>query len=279
MQASGNDYVFVDHTEFQPFENYAEVAESVAIRRLSIGSDGLVVLLPSKNATVKMRIFNADGSEGKTCGNALRCIGKYLYERRLKKEKAFTVETLSGVKTLRILDGAAEVLVCVDMGAASFSPESVPVLSESAVVSRPYTVGESTLYMTCVSVGNPHAVFIVDDFNGLDIDGIGKLVESDGLFPDKTNVEFVRVLNSREIAVKVWERGSGRTLACGSGACASVAACAINGVIDRLLPIKVNLEGGCVVVRTDEDYRLKLEGGAKFVFEGEYEYFKDKRLF
>lgn len=270
MQAAGNDYIYVDARKtYVPHPE--KLAKSASIRRFSIGSDGLVLILPSNAADVKMRIFNADGSEGEICGNALRCVGKYVAETENKKE--LTVETKAGIKKLTPrFKGAKVTSVAVRMGKADFSPSSIPVLSDSAVIGRPYAIGEKTFFLTCVSIGNPHAVFIVDDLAGLDVERLGRIVENDVTFPMKTNVEFVRKTSAKSLRARVWERGSGMTLSCGSGACAVAAACAVNGLIAYDTPVVVTLDGGEMTVTVGKDLSLELTGDCRFVYKGEYDY-------
>ena len=270
MQAAGNDYIYVDARKtYVPHPE--KLAKSASIRRFSIGSDGLVLILPSVVADVKMRIFNSDGSEGEICGNALRCVCKYVAETESKTE--LTIETKAGVKKLTPrFKGEKVESVSVKMGKADFSPTSVPVLSDAAVIGRPYAIGEKTYYMTCVSIGNPHAVFIVDDLAELDVERLGRIVGNADIFPNKTNVEFVQRTSAKSLKAKVFERGSGMTLSCGSGACAVAAACAVNGLIAYDLLVVVTLDGGEMTVTVGTDLSLELTGGCEFVYKGVYEY-------
>ncbi len=268
MQACGNDYVYVDcfcKSVFDP----AKIAKSLSIRRFSVGSDGLVLILPSDNADAEMKIFNSDGSQAKTCGNALRCVAKYLYDAGIVKRKIIDVKTPSGVRRAKIISSDGnKAVVSVEMGRATFTPKAVPVVSAKEVLLRPYKINSRIYLMTCLNIGNPHAVITVDDHRKVNVAGVGKIIENDGIFPEKTNVEFVKIINKNEISVKVWERGSGITYSCGTGACASVAACAINGLLPFERQITVRMKGGDLFVKVGHDLSVKLKGEAVRVYDG-----------
>lgn len=268
MQALGNDYIYVDcfKTDVPDPE---DLSKSLAIRRFSIGSDGLVLILPSAVADAEMRVFNADGSRAATCGNALRCVAKYLYDGKMIKGKTAEINTLAGVRTATIIkDYGKSAYVRVDMGKASFRPSAVPVISGGEVLLKPYVFLGRTFFLTCLSVGNPHAVAIVDDFKHLSASKVGRAIETDGIFPKRTNVEFVRIVKNTLIELKVWERGSGLTYACGSGACAAVCACAVNGFLPFAREVTVVQKGGRLKVVAEADLSLTLEGEAVRVFDG-----------
>ena len=268
MHACGNDYIYVDCFR-QTVTDPVGLAKSLSIRRFSIGSDGLVLIMPGKNADVKMRIFNADGSEAGTCGNAVRCVAKYAYDAGIVKKKTINVETLSGTKGAKIISSEGKTsVVAVEMGRATFTPKAVPVISAKEVLLRPYRLGKKIYLMTCLSVGNPHAVITVDDYRSLSVARVGKIIENDGIFPEKTNVEFVKILSKKEICVRVWERGSGITYSCGTGACASVVSCAVNGLVPFERQIKVRMKGGDLFVRVSHDLSVTLKGEAVKVYDG-----------
>jgi len=269
MQSCGNDYIYVDCFS-QKVNDPCKIAKSLSIRRLSVGSDGLVLILPHKTYDCAMRIFNADGSEAKMCGNAVRCVGEYLLSRGKVKGEEVTVRTLSGVKRVRRHKLNGNTLLSVDMGRASFSPKDVPVIAEEEVLMRPYKVGNKVYPMTCVSIGNPHAVINVDDFKNLDVARVGRRIENDFIFPQRTNVGFVKVCGDA-LYLKEWERGSGLTYSCGTGACAAVASCAVNGFIPFEKLILVRMKGGDLFVKVGCDLSLTLVGEAVEVFRGQAE--------
>ena len=228
MQGTGNDYIYISCADKIPFDP-AALASVMCPRRLSVGADGIVLICPSQKADAAMRIFNADGSEGKMCGNAIRCVGKYLWDSRAVRKTVITVETLSGVKTLTLrTDGDAASSVSVDMGYAEFDPEKIPVLSSEKMIGSEIAVGGMRVRVTALSVGNPHAVVFCDDIASLDLEKIGPAFEHHPLFPERVNTEFVRIVSRTGIEMRVWERGSGETWACGTGACAAVCAAQAN---------------------------------------------------
>ena len=267
MQAGGNDYIYVDCYD-KTVDEPAALAKKLSIRRFSVGSDGLVLILPSDKADAKMRIFNADGSEAEMCGNAIRCVAKYLYDSARVKNREMLIETLSGVKRLCIKSRDGDISVTAEMGKASFQPRDVPVVSEGEMLLKPYVLNGNAYLMTCVSVGNPHAVVNVKSFRYMSVTAIGKKICGDPIFPEGANVEFVRVAGKREVYLRVFERGSGETYSCGTGACAAVAACSVNGLVDTERNVIVHLKGGDLVVKVRRDLSLLLTGGAQEVYRG-----------
>lgn len=271
MQGTGNDYVYFDAFEMNADELPA-YAPALADRHFGVGGDGIIIIAPSEVADGRMIMYNADGSEGSMCGNGIRCVGRYLYERRGIQKQTLTVETKSGVKTLNmdVKDGKVE-LVHVDMGKAAFLPSCVPVnLDGVAVINRPVDIGGNMVNITCVSMGNPHCVLFGGDPDELDLPVIGPVFEQHPLFPDRVNTEFIQVIDEKTLKMRVWERGSGETQACGTGACAAVAAAVKNGHCKMNTPVKVLLRGGTLIVTIKED-TVMMAGDAVFVFEGTVE--------
>lgn len=273
MHGISNDYVYVNGFT-EKVENPERVSQMISDRHTGIGSDGLVLILPSEQADLRMRMFNADGSEGAMCGNATRCIGKYAYEHGLVKNKELTLETKSGIKylSLTVEDGKV-VLVKVDMGKAILNPADIPVLLEGEqIVSQPIVADGVEYRITCVSMGNPHAVIFVDeDVMNLDLNKIGPGLENHPLFPERINTEFVRVIDDHTLEMRVYERGSGETWACGTGACATVVAAVLNGHVKKDEDITVRLRGGDLMIRWAEDGTVFMTGPATHVFDGEME--------
>lgn len=272
MHGAGNDYIYLNGIDSCP-ANLSELAIKMSNRHKGIGSDGLVAIMKSDIADFRMRMFNADGSEGEMCGNASRCIGKYVYEKKLTTKKYITLETLSGIKTLSLdVNDDKVVSVTVDMGIPEFAPNKIPVRAEREIIKQPIIskIGNK-LEITAVSMGNPHAVAFVDDLDAVDVHSIGREIESSPFFPNKTNVEFAQLISRDEIKMRVWERGSGETMACGTGACATVAAGVVTGVCDR--KVLLHLLGGDIHITWDEsNSHIYMKGDAVMVFEGEYEY-------
>lgn len=269
MNGCGNDYVYINGF-VEKVENPNELARKVSDRHFGIGSDGLILILPSKEADFCMRMFNADGSEGEMCGNGIRCVAKYVYDHKMTNEKRISIETKAGIKYLDLTVEKEKVTkVRVNMGEPILEPEKIPVKSEKKrVINEPIEVAGKTWNMTCVSMGNPHAVVFVEDTKNFEIEKYGPLFESHEVFPNKTNTEFVQVLSRNEINMRVWERGSGETLACGTGTCASVMACLLNGYTDE--NVLVHLLGGDLQITYDkETNHVFMTGPAETVFEGE----------
>ena len=276
MHAAGNDYVYVNLFE-ENVDNPAALSRKISNRNFGVGSDGLVLIGPSENGDFYMHMFNADGSEGMMCGNAARCVGKYVYERELTDKTEIDLETRSGLKhlSLKVNNHSNNVeLVRVNMGRALITsdnkgPMDFFQLSLNRMIDYPVQFEEHKYRITFISMGNPHAVIFMNDISRLDIKKIGARIEHLEHFPERTNVEFVEVVNSKQLNIRVWERGSGETLACGSGACAAVVAGAITG---RCKPkASVRLKGGTLEVDWDKNGdRVYLTGDAHFVFKGEF---------
>ena len=269
MQGLGNDYVYVNCME-QMVEDAAETARRVSDRHFGIGSDGLILICPSDTADFEMRMYTADGSRGEMCGNGIRCVGKYVYDYGLTDKTSLSVETLGGIKHLflEVEDGKVS-LVKVDMGPAILEPEKIPVTAEgSRVVDEPLQVDGKTFRMTCVSMGNPHAVIYVDDVQGMDLEKTGPSFENHERFPNRINTEFAHVLDRNTVEMRVWERGSGETLACGTGACAVAVASILNGYTED--QVTVRLLGGDLKIEWDrETNKVYMTGPAEVVFDGE----------
>ena len=269
MQGLGNDYIYVNGFQ-EEIKAPGEAAKRLSDRHFGVGADGLILIKPSQKADFTMEMYNADGSQGAMCGNGIRCVGKYVYDYGLTDQREITVETKSGIKALRLTvqDGKVS-QVEVDMGEPELAPEKIPVLLEGeTVIGREVRVGEQTYRITCVSMGNPHCVTMVEEVRGLDLAKIGPAFENHAMFPDRVNTEFIRVLDRKNIEMRVWERGSGETLACGTGACAVAVACALNGWTEE--EVTVHLLGGDLRIRWDrETNRVFMTGPAVTVFEGE----------
>ena len=268
MQGAGNDYIYFDCFEGEP-EDIPALAVRLSDRHKGIGGDGLVLICRSDAADAKMRMFNADGSEGNMCGNAIRCVGKYLYDENVCRKEELSVETKSGIKYLRLYTESGKVKrVRVDMGKADFDPKSLPVLLEGEAVDRPVKIAGGLHRITCVSMGNPHCV-LFEYPDGADLERIGPLFENDPLFPERVNTEFVKVIGKNALKMRVWERGSGETMACGTGACAAAAAACACGKCDAAQDILVQLRGGDLVIHVGET--VFMTGEAEKVFSGEVE--------
>ncbi|MFQ9194010.1 MAG: diaminopimelate epimerase [Candidatus Gastranaerophilaceae bacterium] len=270
MHGCGNDYIYVNcFTE--KIEEPSVIAKKVSDRHFGIGSDGLILICPSETADFKMRMFNADGSEGKMCGNGIRCVAKYVYDNGMTDKEVITVETLSGIKTLQLAVSQGRVqAVTVDMGSPVLTPSQIPVKCEGdRIINQPVSVGGKEYYITCVSMGNPHAVvFTEEEVTALNLEKTGPLFENHEIFPDRVNTEFIHVIDEKTIDMRVWERGSGETLACGTGACASVVACVLNHKTED--EVLVHLLGGDLEVRYDrEKNTVLLTGPAEFICTGE----------
>ena len=269
MQGLGNDYIYVNCFE-EIVHHPEELAVRLSRKHFGIGADGLVLIEPADGADAAMRIFNADGSEAEMCGNALRCIGKYLYEREICKKTEILVETKGGIKRLELaVEGDTVTAVTVDMGSPELSPRKIPVLLPGeCVLEHRFQVLGQTLYLSCVNMGNPHAVFFVRDPEAIDTSVYGSAVEHNPIFPERTNVEFVRVVDRKHLQMRVWERGSGETLACGTGACAALVAAVLTGKCDRTAEVK--LQGGTLKLHWDAaDNHVYQQGAAEIVFDGE----------
>ena len=270
MHGIGNDYIY-----FNCFEETVSDPENLSIklsdRHFGVGGDGIVLIMPSEKCDFRMRMFNADGSEGKMCGNATRCIGKYVYEKGLTDKTRITLETLSGIKVLdlEVKDGIVE-SVTVDMGKAVFTAKDIPVTADTdEVIEEPISLCGRNDKMTCVSMGNPHCVIFTEDIDSLELEKIGPYYENYEKFPERINTEFVEYIDSRTLKMRVWERGSGETLACGTGACATVSAAVRTGRCPADEFIEVRLLGGVLKVKYQSDGTVIMKGPAAFSFEGE----------
>ena len=272
MHGIGNDYVYVNCME-KELENPEEISIAVSPRHFSVGSDGLIMICSSDKADAKMRIFNADGSEAKMCGNGIRCVGKFLYDKGIVNKTEITVDTLSGIKTLKlnIVDNKVDT-VCVDMGKAILEPKLIPVIWPDIMINSPVTVLGRQYNMTAVSMGNPHAVCFVDDVDSLDLEKIGPEFENLSIFPDRVNTEFVKVIDENTLQMRVWERGSGETFACGTGTCATVVAVCLNGLCKKDTDVTVHLVGGDLTIRYCSDGTVFMTGKAETAYEGVFEY-------
>lgn len=263
----GNDYIIVDNRDGKVGEDeMGELAQRLCERRFSVGADGLLLVQGPSVADVKMRIFNSDGTEAEMCGNGIRCFAKYCYERGIAKKEELMIETLAGIKrTWLTVEGGKVESVRVDMGSPVLERSGIPMLGEGTCVDEELKVGKERFRVTCLSVGNPHCVIFVDDVMGFPVREVGPKIENHQLFPNRVNVEFVQVLKRGELSVRVWERGCGETLACGTGACASVVA---GNLIKKVAPkATVHLLGGDLEVEYSE--RILMSGPAEKVFEGE----------
>ncbi|UWG96083.1 diaminopimelate epimerase [Dehalobacter sp. DCM] len=268
MHGLGNDFICLDHFLLHDPMDYSEIAVRACHRRFGIGADGLLVILASDKADARMRIFNPDGSEPEMCGNGIRCFARYVYDRGYVKKKAMTIETLAGILSVNLEISEEEVVgVTVNMGEPCLVPGLIPVLAEkeNALNEKLIAEGQEFLF-SAVSMGNPHCVIIVDDLDALLFESLGPAIEKHPLFPKKTNVEFVRIDNPQEITVKVWERGAGPTLACGTGACACVVAAVSAGKTQR--NVTVHLPGGDLEIAWNKDNTVDMTGPAVYVFEG-----------
>lgn len=269
MHGIGNDYVFVNGFT-QTINNPESVSRMISHRHFGIGADGLVLILPSKQCDYKMRMFNADGSEGQMCGNAIRCIGKYVYERGLTSQKEITVETLGGIKTLLLtVENKKVTYVTVNMGSPILETRKIPMgFDQPDFINQPIEVDGKTYHSTAVSMGNPHNVVFLSDINELDLEKIGSTFENHPYFPERVNTEFVEVIDENTLKMRVWERGSGETLACGTGSCATVVAACLNQYVKQNSPVKVLLRGGELLINWTYQGDVLMSGPATDVFDG-----------
>lgn len=275
MHGIGNDYIYINC-----FQETVTDPEKLSIFmsnvRFGVGSDGLVLILPSEVADFRMRIFNADGSEAMMCGNATRCVGKYVYEHGMTDKTEVSLETNSGIKylTLYVNEATNKVdAVKVDMGKAILKPAEIPVADDGdRFIAKPVVVDGVSYDMTCVSMGNPHAVVFLPEIDSLDLEKIGSSFEHHPLFPNRVNTEFIRVIDDHTLQMRVWERGSGETFACGTGACAAAVASVLNGYCKREQEILIHLRGGDLRIIYHNDESVTMIGPATFIFEGKMEY-------
>lgn len=271
MQGAGNDYIYVNCFE-ETIENPSELAIKLSDRHFGIGSDGLVLIKKSDVADFKMEMYNSDGSRSQMCGNATRCIGKYVFERGLTTKTTITLETLAGIKIIKLFPQKG--IIEVNMGEPILSPKEIPVTASSNVekfIKQPLTIDGKTFLVTCVSMGNPHAVVFMEsesDVDNLNIEKLGPLFENNKIFPSRINTEFAFILDENKIKMRVWERGSGETLACGTGACATLVAAVLCGLAKREATLV--LRGGNLNIKwSKDDNCVYMAGGAEFVFDGE----------
>lgn len=275
MQGCGNDYVYVNCLK-ETVQEPEKLAQLVSDRHFGIGSDGLILICPSKTADFEMAMYNADGSRSEMCGNGIRCVGKYVYDYGLTDQTHVRIETLAGIKELELTVQDGKVAqVCVDMGAPIMEAAQIPAdFLTSPVVAQTLTVAEKSYAVTCLSMGNPHCVtFLEEDVRTLDLEQIGPQFEHHTVFPKRVNTEFVNVLDQTHLRMRVWERGSGETLACGTGTCATVVAAILNGLVQADAEIAVELLGGTLHIRWDrEKNTVYMTGPATVVFDGEIDF-------
>ena len=273
MHGCGNDYIYFNAFT-KSIHNPEELSIRLSQRRKSIGGDGIILVCPSDAADAKMRIFNADGSEAKMCGNGVRCVAKFVVDQGLvpSDRETVAIDTLSGVKTIRLLRENGQVVgATVDMAQAILTPKEIPVLLEGdRVIGRPVEIAGKSWDITCVSMGNPHCVVFVDQVENLNLEQLGPCFEKNPIFPEQVNTEFIRVLDPHTLQMRVWERGSGETWACGTGACAAAVAAVENGYCPKNEDITVHLVGGDLVIRYT-DQTVYMTGEAVTAFEGEVE--------
>ena len=270
MQGIGNDYIYINLFESAPFD-FEKYAVLMSPRHFSVGSDGIITIGPSMCADAEMRIFNADGSEGKMCGNGIRCVGKFLYDRGIVKKDIITVETKSGIKTLylHIKDGKTD-SVTVDMGKAILKPCDIPMKKDGdSAIKYPIIIDGKEYKATCVSMGNPHCVIFGGDPDEIEIEKTGPKFENDPLFPERVNTEFAKIIDKNTVKMRVWERGSGETYACGTGACATAVAAVLEGYCEKDTDITVKLVGGDLIIKYT-DKTVYMTGKCEFVYDGEY---------
>lgn len=272
MHGIGNDYIYVNCLE-ETVPNPSELAVKLSDRHFGVGGDGLILIKPSQKADFEMDMYNADGSRGMMCGNGIRCVAKYVYDKGLTDKTTISIDTQAGVKYLDLtIENGKAVLIKVNMGSPSFLAEQIPVTADTKeVVAAPLTVEDRDYQITCVSMGNPHCVtFLKEDVRDLDLEKIGPFFENHKRFPDRINTEFVNVIDRKTLRMRVWERGSGETLACGTGACAVAAAAVRNGLADE--EVTVHLLGGDLQICWDKEADLiYMTGAAEIVFDGEVE--------
>lgn len=270
MEGIGNDYVYINNLNHQ-VKQPAAFSRKISDRHFGIGSDGLILIEPSDQADFKMAMYNADGSEGKMCGNGIRCFAKYVYDHHLSRKTELRIETLSGIKTVQLLfTGDTVHGATVDMGEPSFDPKAIPLKNvDKPVIDQSVKIGDTSYECTILSMGNPHCVIYVDQLDTLAIETIGPAFEHDPLFIESVNTEFVKVIDRQHLSMRVWERGSNETMACGTGACAAMVASHTLGLCDN--QVDVHLLGGHLTIRLDSaTNHVFLSGPATTVFEGTF---------
>jgi diaminopimelate epimerase len=280
MHGLGNDFVIVDGFAAALEESdYPALARAACDRHFGIGADGLILVLPSRSADFRMRIFNADGSEAEMCGNGIRCFAGYVYEQHLSRERELLIETARALNRVQLtLENGAVAAVRVDMGEPQFKRRAIPMSGdpESEAIGETIRVDGRELRVTCLSLGNPHCVTFVEDVQAVPLETLGPRIENHGAFPRRTNAEFVQVIGPTELQMRVWERGVGQTLACGSGACASLAAAARSGYCGRRATVR--LPGGPLLIEWRDDNHLAMSGPAATVYAGEYDWAPERAL-
>lgn len=274
MTGLGNDYIYVDCTDGTKLKNIPEMAKKLSNRHFGIGADGLILIdkPDNKQSDFKMRIFNSDGSEAEMCGNGIRCVAKYIHDHNLSTNDKIAIDTLAGIKKVKILENDEGVCneAIVDMGEPIFQDKNIPYnVYEPFNKDLDINVEGEKMRFTVVSMGNPHAVTFVEDLDDLQIEMCGPVIESNPIFPNRTNVEFVQIIDKNNIRVRVWERGVGETFACGTGACAAVVASGLNGYTDEI--VNVSLPGGKLKIEWGKDNHIYMQGPATTVFEGKLE--------
>ena len=271
MQGLGNDYIYINNIT-NNIKEASELAKIMSDRHFGVGGDGIILIEKSDIADFKMKIFNKDGSEAEMCGNGIRCVGKFVYDKGLTNKTNISIETLAGIKKLRLNILYKKVkTVEVDMGEPILEASKIPMLSDACPVKNlKINVDGKGFIFTCVSMGNPHAITIINDVKNFNVEKYGKIIENNKLFPQKTNVEFIEIINRHNIKMRVWERGTGETLACGTGACASVVACNLNGLVDNKVDVEL-LGGKLEVTWNKEKDHVYMIGPAVTVFEGDWE--------
>lgn len=268
MHGLGNDFIFIENLGDKEMD-YSALAITLCHRQLSIGADGIIAVLPSKVADLRMRIINADGSEANMCGNAIRCFGKYAWERGLVKSKSFRIETFAGIIIPEVIEENGKVAsVKVNMGAPDIRREAIPMLGdETAAINVMLPLGDNEINITSILMGVPHTIIFVDDLNAIDVKGIGPTIEKHPLFPKGTNVNFVEVIDRNRVKLRTWERGAGATLACGTGSCATAVAAFLNEYTDRT--VAVELQYGELLIEWAKDGTVYMTGPAEESFSGE----------
>ena len=273
MHGIGNDYIYINCFK-QQIDDPGRLAKIMSPRRTSVGADGVILICPSDKADAKMRMFNLDGSEGKMCGNGIRCVGKYIYDSGIARKETLRVETLSGIKTLKVTErnGKAASLT-VDMGEPVFAPKEIPVLFDGdRMINEPVIIAGKEYRITAVSMGNPHAVVFCGGVKDLELEKIGPAFEFSPIFPEQVNTEFIRVIDGINLEMRVGERGSGETFACGTGACAAAVAAVLNGFCKKGDEITVHLKGGDLYITYAGNSHVYMRGAAEKVYDGVYEY-------
>lgn len=271
MTGLGNDYIYIDCTDDTKIKNIKELTQKLSDRHFGIGSDGLILIYNSDNdnADYKMRIFNSDGTEAEMCGNGIRCVAKLIHDKNLSKKDKISIETLSGIKKVKLLEdenGKCNEVI-VDMGEPIFQDKNIPYsVYEPFNKDLDIDVNEEKMRFTVVSMGNPHAITFVENIDDLNIEKYGPIIEKNPIFPNKTNVEFVEIIDKNNIKVRVWERGVGETFACGTGACAAVVASGLNGYTGE--NVTVSLPGGKLQIEWGKDNHIYMQGTATKVFDG-----------